>query len=149
MDISGTSWTTYDHEILHREDFYDKKKSRNRKKPQLFFEIFSKSFKKCLTKRISATEFFFYVIFFPQFFSYKIWITIAQKIFFFLLSIISQTYEARNHKINHLHEHERMLGKQISDYDKKSTYVAKIEKIELLDFKKEIRLETGGWHKVK
>ena len=61
----------------------------------------------------------------------------------FLLSIISQTYEARNHKINHLHEHERMLGKQISDYDEK-IYVAKIERIELLNLKKEIRLETGG-----
>ena len=42
-----------------------------------------------------------------------------------------------------MHEHERMLGKQISDYDKK-IYVAKIERIELLNLKKEIRLETGG-----
>ena len=81
--------------------------------------------------------------FFRNFFRTKYELLLHKKSFF-LLSIISQTYEARNHKINHLHEHERMLGKQISDYDKKSTYVAKIEKIELLDFKKEIRLETGG-----
>ena len=57
--------------------------------------------------------------FFRNFFRTKYELLLHKKSFF-LLSIISQTYEARNHKINHLHEHERMLGKQISDYDKKN-----------------------------
>ena len=65
--------------------------------------------------RIFLLRYFFSAIFFVQNMNYY-----CTKNLFFLLSIISQTYEARNHKINHLHEHERMLGKQISDYDKKN-----------------------------
>ena len=120
MDISGTSWPTYDHEILHREDFYDKKNRVIEKNRNFFSKFFRNFLKNVWRKEFRLQNFSFTLFFFPQFFSYKIWITIAQKIFFFLLSIISQTYEARNHKINHLHEHERMLGKQISDYDKKN-----------------------------
>ena len=96
------------------------KKNRVIEKNRNFFSKFFRNLlKNVWRKEFRLQNFSFTLFFFRNFFRTKYELLLHKKSFF-LLSIISQTYEARNHKINHLHEHERMLGKQISDYDKKN-----------------------------
>ena len=116
--------------------FLRQKKNRVIEKNRNFFSKFFRNLlKNVWRKEFRLQNFSFTLFFFRNFFRTKYELLLHKKSSF-LLSIISQTYEARNHKINHLHEHERMLGKQISDYDKKKSTLQKLKKLNFWTLKK-------------